>query len=68
MVVAIMCSGRWDLGAFVTSIKGGNTDVERSPPPGLCERENISMKAPYLARKYHFEYNIIEARFFYKIK
>lgn len=36
-----MCSGGWSLGANGTFKKGGKTDLERSPPPGLCEREKI---------------------------
>jgi len=46
-MVAVMCSGRRDLEANVTSMKGGITDVERSPPPGLYKREDIAMKLPY---------------------
>lgn len=39
--MTVMCGGGWCLGANRTSRKGGKTDVERSPPPGLCEREKI---------------------------
>lgn len=39
--MTVMCSGGRSLGANGTSRKGGETDLERSPPPGLCEREKI---------------------------
>lgn len=40
-MVVVLCSGEWSLGVNWTSSKGGKTDLERSPPPGLCEREKI---------------------------
>lgn len=36
-----MCSGKWSFGANGTSREVGKTDLERSPLPGLCEREEI---------------------------
>lgn len=39
--VAVMCGGGGSLGAKGHSVKGGKTDLEWSPPPGLCEREKI---------------------------
>lgn len=36
-----MCDGGWSLEANETSKKGDKTVLERSPPPGLCEREKI---------------------------
>lgn len=58
-MVVVMCSGGRVLGANGISLKGGNTDLERSPPPGLCERENTAMKLQYFAVKYNFKYNIL---------
>lgn len=39
--VVEMCSGGWGTGTKGLSRRGGKTDLERSPPPGLCEREKI---------------------------
>ncbi len=47
-MVPVMCGGDWTLGANGTSIKGGKTDLERSPPPGLCKREKIWPVKPQL--------------------
>lgn len=57
--MVLMCSGGWRLGASGTSRKEGKTDLERSPPPGLCERENMAMKPQYCAVKYHFKNYIL---------
>lgn len=39
--MVVTCIGGGSLEANGTSIKGGKTDLERFPPPGLCEKEKI---------------------------
>lgn len=64
-----MCSrGGRSLEANGTSREGSKTDLERSPPPGFSERENMAMKPQLCAVKYNFKFNILYKRLLYEIK